>query len=238
MSTDEKANEVSAEAADKEPITPSSKTDESGHGVEGGAGGPIILFFILGLIASLIVGWVIFPKLLYSQKKQPVDFNHALHNEEVEDGCDSCHFFREDGTYSGVPTLAQCIDCHEEVNGEDPEEAKFVNEYVAKDREVPWLIYSRQPQNVFFSHVAHVKMGKMDCVTCHGHIGESESLRVYQENRISGYSIDIWGKNIAGIKRNSWDRMKMDDCSECHVRENVNQNSVQTLRGGCFVCHH
>ena len=238
MSTDEKANEVSAEAADQEPITPSSETEGSSHGAEGGAGGPIILFFILGLIASLIVGWVIFPQLLYSQKKQPVDFNHALHNEEVEDGCESCHFCREDGTYSGVPKLAQCIDCHEEVNGEDPEEAKFVNEYVAKEREVPWLIYSRQPQNVFFSHVAHVKMGQMDCVACHGHIGESESLRVYQENRISGYSIDIWGKNIAGIKRNSWDRMKMDDCSECHVRENVNQNSVQTLRGGCFVCHH
>ena len=89
MSTDEKANEVSAEAADQEPITPSSETDESRHGAEGGAGGPIILFFILGLIASLIVGWVIFPKLLYSQKKQPVDFNHVLHNEEVEDGCES-----------------------------------------------------------------------------------------------------------------------------------------------------
>ncbi len=237
MSTDEKTNAASAKTADQEPMTPSSETDESGHGAEGGAGGPIILFFILGLIASLIVGWVIFPKLLYSQKKQPVDFNHALHNEEVEDGCESCHFLREDGTYSGVPKLAQCIDCHEEVNGEDPEEAKFVNEYVAKEREVPWLIYSRQPQNVFFSHAAHVKMAQMDCVTCHGHIGESESLRVYQENRISGYSIDIWGKNIAGIKRNSWDRMKMDDCSECHVRENVNQNSVQTLRGGCFVCH-
>ena len=238
MSTDEKANEVSGEAADQEPITPSSETEGFGHGAEGGAGGPIILFFILGLIASLIVGWVIFPKLLYSQKKQPVDFNHALHNEEVEDGCESCHFFREDGTYSGVPKLAQCIDCHEEVNGEDPAEEKFVNEYVAKEREVPWLIYSRQPQNVFFSHVAHVKMAQMDCVTCHGDIGESESLRVYQENRISGYSIDIWGKNIAGIKRNSWDRMKMDDCSECHVRENFNQNSVQTHRGGCFVCHH
>ena len=237
MSTDEKTNEVSAETADQKPITPSSATEGSGHGAGDGAGGPIILFFIFGLIASLIVGWVIFPKLLYSQKRQPVDFNHALHNEEVEDGCESCHFFRDDGTYSGVPTLAQCIDCHEEVNGEDPEEAKFVNEFVAKGREVPWLIYSRQPQNVFFSHAAHVKMGQMDCVTCHGHIGESESLRVYQENRISGYSIDIWGKNIAGIKRNSWDRMKMDDCSECHVRENVNQNSVQTLRGGCSVCH-
>ena len=237
MSTDEKANEVSTGAADSQPLTPSSKPPAPENDNENGAGIPIVLFFSLGLIASLIVGWVIFPQVLYSQKRQPVDFNHALHEEEVDESCDSCHFFREDGTFSGIPTLAQCIDCHEEVQGEDPEEAKFVNEYVAKGREVPWLIYSRQPQNVFFSHVAHVKMGQMECVTCHGPIGESESLKIYEENRISGYSRDIWGRNMAGIKRNSWDRMKMDDCSECHVKENVNQNSVQTLRGGCFVCH-
>jgi hypothetical protein len=236
MSTEDKAKEVSAEAQDHESNTPPTDPEriESGQG----AGGPITLFFILGLVASLVLGWVIFPQLLYSQKEQPVQFNHVLHNELVEDGCESCHFFREDGTYSGVPKLAQCIDCHEEVNGESAEEEKFVTEYVQKGREVPWLVYSRQPDCVFFSHVAHVKMGQMDCVTCHGHIGESESLKPYEENRISGYSRDIWGKNIAGIKFNSWDRMKMDDCSECHVRNNVNQGSVQTLRGGCFVCHH
>jgi hypothetical protein len=237
MSTDEKANEVSADTGDQEPITPSSGNEATSQADADGATGPIILFFMVGLIASLIVGWVIFPQLLYSQKRQPVGFNHALHNDEVDNECESCHFFREDGTYSGVPKLAQCIECHEEVQGEDPEEARFVNEYVAKGREVPWLIYSRQPDNVFFSHVAHVKTAQMECVTCHGNIGESESLKVYEENRISGYSRDIWGKNIAGFKRNSWDRMKMDDCSECHVKENINQNSVQTLKGGCFVCH-
>ena len=236
MTTEEQANAASAK--DQQPSTPSPEIIPSSEDDASGAGGPIILFFILGLAASLIVGWVVFPQLLYSQKNQPVDFNHALHNELVEDGCESCHFFREDGSYSGVPKLAQCIECHEEVNGEDPEEAKFVNTYVANNREVPWLIYSRQPQNVFFSHAAHVKVAEMDCVTCHGHIGESESLKVYEENRISGYSRDIWGGNIAGIKRNSWDRMKMDDCAECHRNEGVNQNSVQTLRGGCFVCHH
>lgn len=236
MTTEELSNVASAK--DQLPSTPSPEITSSSEDDSSGAGGPIILFFILGLAASLIVGWVVFPQLLYSQKNQPVDFNHALHNELVEDSCESCHFFREDGSYSGVPKLAQCIECHEEVNGEDPEEAKFVNAYVANNREVPWLIYSRQPQNVFFSHAAHVKMAEMDCVTCHGHIGESESLKVYEENRISGYSRDIWGRNIAGIKRNSWDRMKMDDCAECHRNEGVNQNSVQTLRGGCFVCHH
>ena len=236
MTTKEQAN--AATAKDHQTATPPPETALPTTADDGGAGGPIILFFILGLAASLIVGWVVFPKVLYSQKKQPIEFNHALHNELVEDGCESCHFFREDGSYSGVPTLDQCIDCHEEVNGEDPEEARFVNEFVANNREVPWLIYSRQPQNVFFSHAAHVKMGEMDCVTCHGHIGESESLPIYKQNRISGYSIDIWGRNISGIKRNSWDRMKMDDCAECHRNEGVNQNSVQTLRGGCFVCHH
>jgi len=234
MTTEDKANEVSAGARDQYPVPPPTGPDAQD---KDSGGGTITLFFILGLAASLVVGWVIFPQLLYSKKKQPIDFNHALHNELVEDSCESCHFFREDGTYSGVPTLAQCIDCHEEVNGEDPEEEKFVTQYVAKGREVPWLVYARQPDCVFFSHIAHVKMGRMDCVTCHGHIGESESLKVYEANRITGYSRDIWGKNIAGIKWNSWDRMKMDDCSECHQRDNVNQGSVQSGKGGCFVCH-
>jgi hypothetical protein len=235
MSTEDKANGVSNEAQDKDPTAP--PRDPETNEKDTGAGGTITLFFIFGLVASLVLGWVIFPQLLYSKKEQPIDFNHALHNELVEDGCESCHFFREDGTYSGAPKLAQCIQCHEEVQGESEDEEKFVTQYVAKGREVPWLIYARQPDCVFFSHIAHVKMGQMDCVTCHGHIGESESLKVYEENRITGYSRDIWGKNIAGIKWHSWDRMKMDDCSECHQRNNVNQASVQTNKGGCFVCH-
>jgi len=233
MSTEEKQNEVAEESASHEPMTPCA---ESANG--GGAGGPITLFFIIGLVASLIVGWIIFPQLLYSKKSQPIDFNHVLHMDLVDEGCESCHFFREDGSYSGVPKLAQCIDCHEEVNGEDPHEVKFVEEFVANEREVPWLVYSRQPDCVFFSHAAHVKMGDMDCVACHGNIGESESMKVYQENRITGYSRDIWGENIGGwFSRDSQKRMKMFICSDCHMKENINQGSVQTKKGGCFVCH-
>ena len=213
------------------------KEQNSQNGNDSQGPGFIILFFIIGMALSLMTGWLLFPKLLYSQKKQPFDFNHAIHNNLVDNGCQSCHFFREDGTYAGVPKLAQCIDCHEEVQSESPDEAVFVNQYVAKGKEVPWLIYARQPDCVFFSHAAHVKAGGMDCVTCHGHIGESTSLKVYEENRITGYSRDIWGKNIAGLKKNTWDRMKMDDCAACHLKNGVNQTSVQTGKGPCFVCH-
>jgi len=266
MSTsDDNVRQISPEAAGDDAAAPSSeiKNKEQGNG----SGGPVTLFFILGLAVSLILGWVIAPELLYSQKKQPIDYNHLLHVAEVDDGCESCHFFREDGTFSGVPKLELCIDCHEEVQGEDPNEIKFVEEYVVKEREVPWLIYSKQPDCVFFSHAAHIKGANMDCVTCHGHIGESETSRVYEENRITGYSRDIWGKNIAGFKKNSWDRMKMDDCAECHQKEFTVQrtdvktpinrlldnfiavsfpgmeapagigDSVQTQRDACFVCH-
>ena len=201
--------------------------------------GPVMLFFLVGFALSLVVGWVLFPKLLYSQKKQPVDFNHKLHMEmdEIED-CSSCHYFREDGSFSGAPKLAQCTDCHDSILSGTENELVFYEEYVQKEREIPWLIYSKQPQCVYFSHVAHVKMANMDCKTCHGDIGESETLPIYQQNRISLYSRDIWGHNIAGFATNTWDRMKMDDCARCQVREGVRQASVQTHKGGWFVCHH
>ncbi len=266
MSTlDDHAKEISENTAGGADAAKSDETKNKKQ--DNGPGGPIILFFILGMFASLIVGWIIFPKLLYSQKKQPIDFNHAFHVAEVENGCESCHFFRKDGTFSGAPKLEQCIDCHEEILGVDPDEIKFHEEYVSKEREVPWLIYSKQPDCVFFSHAAHIKGAGMDCVTCHGHIGESESLKVYEENRITGYSRDIWGKSIGGFKKNTWDRMKMDDCADCHQKNFANiektavktptkrlvdhviavvspgssisgkGSSVQTERDACFVCH-
>ena len=224
MSKSDDTKHVAGERQEKAPDT-------------SGTGASILLFFVIGFALSLVVGWGIFPKLLYSKKKQPVDFNHAMHLELVDEGCQSCHFFRADGSFSGAPTLAQCIGCHDEMQGDTANEMNFYENYIQKDREVPWLIYAKQPQCVFFSHVAHVKMANMDCVTCHGFIGDSTQLPVYEQNRISLYSRNIWGKNIGGFKENTWDRMKMDDCSECHVREGVRQASVQTAKGGCFVCH-
>jgi len=270
MSTaDDKSNGISEETAgEKAPPPPIHvQPEEVTRAKAEKSLGFVILFFILGLAASMVVGWVVFPKLLYSKKQQPVDFNHVLHVEAVDNGCESCHFFRADGTFSGVPKLAQCIGCHQEQQGETDGEATFVNEYVLKGRQVPWRVYSRQPDSVFFSHGAHVTLAKMDCVTCHGHIGESDHLKAYEENRISGYSRDIWGKNIAGLKKNPWDRMKMDDCANCHAErpdpgtvsgvepsarrlftnavgivfpnsiKTGRNSSVQTQKDACFVCH-
>ncbi|MEA2039219.1 MAG: menaquinone reductase multiheme cytochrome c subunit QrcA [Thermodesulfobacteriota bacterium] len=215
------------------PANSSKKTSKGGW-----------IFLLSGFVLALIVGWVIFPMVLYSKQSQPMNFNHLLHLDPEKvygiegdtraEQCLYCHAFYEDGTFAGIPKVEKCIECHDDPEnplGELPEEMEFLVKYVAEEKEIPWLVYSEQPDCVYFSHIAHVKMGKLDCQTCHGDHDKTEKLPVYQENRLTGYSILIWGKNIAGYKKNTWDRMKMDDCAECHTKKGHEENNA------CFVCH-
>jgi menaquinone reductase, multiheme cytochrome c subunit len=217
-----KAENGSAESAGGR--TAGDTSDDKGLGLG-------VIFFIAAFVICFLSSTLLFPKLLYSKKEQPFNFDHALHVGEAGD-CESCHAFRDDGTYAGIPKLEKCFECHsEDPLGESEDEAVFVEEYLSKEKEVPWLVYSRQPDCVYFSHAAHTAGEEpMDCVTCHGPIGESTTLKPYQANRITGYSRDIWGESIWGIKKHSWDRMKMDDCAACH-KEKTGQ------KGSCFQCH-
>lgn len=205
----------------------------------------VSICFFAGLILALFVGWFIFPMVLYSEHQQPLNFRHSTHMDpERVDGIDGdtelerclyCHSFRADGTFVGNPKLEDCMVCHDDPEspyGKNPLETYFLRVYVAKKKEIPWFSYTRQPDNVYFSHIAHVKMGKLDCQTCHGDLATSSSrLPAYKKNRLTGYSINIWGKNISGYKVNIWDRMKMNDCAECHTDKGKEEDNA------CFVCH-
>jgi hypothetical protein len=194
------------------------------------------IFFLIGLIVALIVGWIIFPLVLYSEKSQPLEFSHAGHGPESDAAmeCEECHFFYEDGTFSGIPGISKCMECHEDAEsplGEDPEEVKLITHYVEPQKEISWHSYFRQPDCVYFSHIAHVKMANIECNTCHGDFGSRKSPPPYKVNRLTQYSIDIWGRNILGYKKNTWDAMKMDDCADCHAQSGKENNNA------CFVCH-
>ena len=194
------------------------------------------IFFVVGLIAALIVGWIVFPLALYSEKSQPLQFSHASHGPESDAGmeCEDCHFFYDDGTFSGIPGIEKCMECHEDPEsplGESIEEKKLFTDYVKPEKEIPWLVYSRQPDCVYFPHIAHVKMAHLECKACHGDFATKKAPPQYKVNRLTGYSMDIWGRNIAGYKKNTWDRMKMDDCADCHTQKGKENNNA------CFVCH-
>ncbi|MFV0348132.1 MAG: menaquinone reductase multiheme cytochrome c subunit QrcA [Halodesulfovibrio sp.] len=185
--------------------------------------------FFVGLVVALILGWWAFPQMLYSQKHQPVRFSHKVHMEGAGMECSSCHFLREDGTFAGLPTTESCAECHSEPMGSDPEEVRFIEEYVNTGKEVEWLVYQKQPDNVFFSHAAH----SMDscnkcheftetelCSTCHPNVAETDEAPVYYENKLTKYSKQT---------------MKMWRCEECHAHPE--HYGTTRSSNACYVCH-
>jgi len=174
-----------------------------------------ILPFALGVIAILILGWWIFPHIIFSEQEQPVHFNHDQHMnlEKQELECRDCHFFRNDGAFNGRPDNELCAGsgCHDEMQTETAAESKLLNQYLEKNKTIPWKSYQKQPDNVYFSHIYHKKF---DCSSCHLDLGYSEELPSYYENRITGYSKQT---------------MKMHECERCHAQEGASN--------ACFICH-
>jgi menaquinone reductase, multiheme cytochrome c subunit len=188
------------------------------------------LLFFGGMAAALAAGWVGFPYALYERMPQPLQFNHAVHTGEKGGmKCEDCHSIRDDGSFAGIPTLEKCAGCHAQPLGSTPAEKLLVEKYVTPNREIPWAVYARQPENVYFSHAPHVKLAKLDCAECHGGQGKTTSLRPFERNRVSGYSRDIWGPNIARISFGKRLGMKMDDCISCHRQHNLTHS--------CMECH-
>ncbi len=186
--------------------------------------------FLAGLAIALVIGWFGLPAALYEREDQPLQFSHALHSgDAVGMACEDCHAFDESGRFRGIPSVEICAPCHEEPLGDSDDEMRLVEEYIALGREIPWLVYSRQPDNAHFPHAQHIVGAELPCERCHGPHGKTESLRPLQRNRISGYSRDIWGPSISGIATKPWEGMKMSDCSACHRERGVVES--------CLDCH-
>lgn len=184
--------------------------------------------FILGLILALTFGWWAFPNLMYSQKQQPVAFNHAVHIDLME--CADCHYLREDGIFAGIPSTADCASCHVVRQGDSRAEADYIANYVDFEKEVDWLIHQKQPDNVFFSHAAHwlencqtchVDFTEKElCTQCHPSVEELDKQIPYLENRLTGYSKKT---------------MKMWQCERCHALPE--HYGITNANNACYTCH-
>jgi menaquinone reductase, multiheme cytochrome c subunit len=183
------------------------------------------LWSFIGFCAMSFIGWFIFPYALYEREAQPIQFNHKVHSETAGLTCDNCHALKDDGSFSGIPPLAKCEECHADVIGTSPHEKLLVENYIKPKRQIPWLSYAKQPQNVFFSHASHIKLANLPCSECHGAHGTSDSLPDYERDRITDYSRDIAGRSLFGVQHG----MKMDDCANCHKKHNVDNT--------CLKCH-
>ena len=116
-----------------------------------------------------------------------MNFSHRVHVEKAGQACEDCHAFREDGSFTGIPSLDKCAGCHGSPMGTTAAEKEFIDKYVTPQREPEWHSYAEQPENVWFPHSIHVKRARMKCETCHGNqeLGYAARLRARSLRRVS-----------------------------------------------------
>jgi hypothetical protein len=149
--------------------------------------------FGLGFLFFLLAGFSFFPGFLKPMLRQPIAFNHKKHMENGLE-CTTCHEFVKEERFAGIPSIAICLTCHEEAVTESPEEEK-IRVYTRQKQEIPWVRLFRQPGHVYYSHRRHVAIGKIECVTCHGEIGQSLTPPLRPPTQLT-----------------------MDDCLSCHKK--------------------
>ena len=138
--------------------------------------------------------------------EQPMPFNHRIHVVDNEFECTDCHSYYKRQTFSGMPDNDTCAFCHlDELLGESEEEKRLVA-LLEEERPLEWGRLFEQPSHVFYSHRRHVVVAEIDCVECHGTIGESETppQRVRQ--------------------------LTMDNCLDCHEKEGVAEDCTTCHR--------
>ena len=162
----------------------------------------------LGLLLIVGIGLVVLgfgaAGMSYKRVTQPLAFNHKLH---VDTGleCVDCHRYFDTQTFSGLPTVEDCMDCHDEALTSSPEEEK-IRVAAAAGEELAWNRLYEMPDHVYYSHRRHVAAGGLECATCHGPIAETTEPPTRPLRTISmAFCMDCHQQNAI-----------TEDCLACH----------------------
>lgn len=118
---------------------------------------------------------------------QPVPFEHSLHVTQLGMDCRYCHTGVEVSSHSNVPNTQTCMNCHSQVQKDNPKLAA-VRASWESGRPIPWIKIHKAPDYVYFNHAVHVNRG-ISCYSCHGPVNHMEV--VYQhEPQSMGWCLD------------------------------------------------
>jgi hypothetical protein len=122
---------------------------------------------VLGLLVVGLAVWVSFSLLAEPAVRQPIQFPHKTHVQQLKLPCTTCHQRAERDIVAGRPPTTLCLACHsgQETNSQ---EVKKLQAFGERGQEIPWRRVWRLPSHVFFPHRTHVLVAKVKCQTCHG----------------------------------------------------------------------
>jgi mono/diheme cytochrome c family protein len=169
--------------------------------------------------------------------EQPIAYSHALHAGTLEIACQYCHTGVEIGKSANIPSANICMNCHTHIQnmegkeGVSPEIQK-IYDAVDNNKPIEWIRVHNLPDLAYFNHSQHVKVGGIECQTCHGPIQEMEVVGQHSSLTM-GWCIDChrqteiatagnaYYDKLVQLHSDSKDALKVKDiggleCAKCH----------------------
>ena len=134
----------------------------------------VIIGLVLGNAVSLGMWYYFTPKYtrVGYQPAQPVPFPHDVHAGQLGMDCRYCHSFVEVAAHSNVPNTQTCMNCHSQVQKDNPKLLP-VRQSWTSGQPVEWVQIHKTPDYAYFNHSVHVNRG-ISCYSCHGQINHMD----------------------------------------------------------------
>ncbi len=169
--------------------------------------------------------------------KQPIAFSHKVHAGTFEIDCNYCHTGVTKSKNANIPSPNICMNCHSGITkGTNTGTTEIDKIYAAIDNNEPieWVRIHNLPDFAYFNHSQHVKVGKVECATCHGVIEEMEVVEQYA-NLTMGWCIECHRTTNVATKDNAY----YDQLVDLHNAANVEPMKVEDIGGlECAKCHY
>lgn len=194
----------------------------------------IITFLVIALASKNVIDglYTIGVQQGYAPQ-QPIAFSHQIHAGQYEIGCQYCHTGVEIGKSANIPSVNICMNCHSAIKTESPEIQKL---YAAQEsgKPIEWVRVHNLPDLAYFNHSQHVKVGGIECQTCHGEIQEMEVVQQHAPLTM-GWCIDCHRNTSVNTKGNGY----YDKLVELHNASSTEPMKVADIGGlECSKCHY
>jgi predicted CXXCH cytochrome family protein len=199
--------------------------------------------------------------------EQPIFYSHKVHAGINQINCLYCHSAAEQGRQAMIPSTNVCMNCHKQIDEYTGEklytyEGKEVNgtaeihklyEYAGWDKDkkqykrdaqgnimakpIEWVKIHNLPDHVYFNHSQHVKVGQVQCQSCHGAIQEMDEVKQFAPLTM-GWCVNCHRQTKVQFENNDYYKIfeKYHQEMKDGKREGVTVEDIGGLE--CQKCHY
>ena len=164
---------------------------------------------------------------------QPIPFSHKLHAGMYEIDCNYCHVGVNKGKLATIPSANICMNCHNTIKTESPY-IQMLYSKIEKNEPIQWVRIHNLPDLAYFNHSQHVKVGGVECETCHGAIKEMEVVEQHSTLTM-GWCINCHRETVVKAEGNAY----YDKLLAMHNSKSAEPMKVIHIGGlECSKCHY